>query len=234
MSTWAALKQKVFLNLDLPINTTGDVEVAVENALQDTLEDLITDINPLGLLVKTSAQSIIAPATTVSLGSGGFDVLSVMGEIFAVTVNTNPTDANATDVKWDELSWERYVIGNASVGDSRPKRHWSKDPSDVLYFTTVPPTGSTYDIYLHYYKLITAYADAGTPEIPVQHHSAISAGATTMFPQLFSGARQELFQKHVAKFNSGIAKIQREQPSRRAFKRRKARQQFSNRTINWE
>jgi hypothetical protein len=217
MSTWAELRQKTFSHLELRRDTTGDQKDAVDEALFDVYQDLITDINPRELFVSSSAFNLVGPAKTVDISTD----LSVtdLSEIYSINVNTNPTSSNSESTPWKEISWESWIkrIGNL------PSERWARSPDNKIHFSDVPATGTTWAVTMHYYKTPTAFADAGIPEINSKFHHLIAYGAATQFPQYFEGEREQLFLKLQSRFNNGRRRIIRERPSSRSMRQMRAR-----------
>lgn len=235
MATWAELRTQVFLNLDLPVNTTGDIKTGVETALQATLEEMVSDFNPRELLVKTAPVSLTSATTSVPLGAGGFEVTD-LAEIYGIAVDPNPADSEVEEEFWEEVSYLTYKRQLSALrGDTRGGYQWTFDNNDNFRFTTLPTVSDTWDAYLFYYKTIAAFSDDETPEIASPHHRTIALGATTYYPQMFSGAREGLFQKFQREYNLGRNRFQTEQRSQIATKRIKSRRMRRIRgAIRWE
>lgn len=233
--TWGDLKTQVYYKLDLVSTTTGDVESAVEDALEETLRNIGNSMSLPGLLQETSAVNLVGPATTLSLSSDFSLTSSDFSELYVAQINTDPTSSTSEYEHWEELSFEAYIKSKTVFRHRTPDYKVVLYPNrDTLLFTTTPESGDTWGVRLFYYRPIGGFVTANEPELPEEHRSVLVNGAAIQFPQYFSGDRAPLFEKFTAQYQKDIERLQVELRPRSSLKRLKSRVGSSNRGIvNW-
>ena len=233
MATWADLTIQVFYKLDLPSTTTGDVQAAVQQALHDTLVNISNDIPLKELFVTTSSVNLTNPAETLAL-STDFSVTDHQ-QLFGVGVNPDTTVAANEWEWWEEVSWNSWLRQVNTKGDKRLGKMWALNPdNDTIYFTSVPSSGNTWGVKVHYYKNVAAFGSANTPEFPTQHDQILVNGAATQFPQYFGGDRQVLFEKFSGEYQNGLRRLQNDLRGSTSLTRLTSRVRGSTRgRTNW-
>ena len=218
MATWLQLTQQVFSNLDLPLETTGDIKTAVQTNLQLTFEQIINDYSPRELLVRTSAFSVTSATTSINLGVGGFAVTNLAR---IVGLGIDFLDTTPTEDEWiEEVSWITWKKqNNVAGGNTRRQLTWTFSNDDKFYLATLPTGSVTWNAYLYYQRTPTTFAEGSSPEIAAPHHRTIAVGATTYFPHFFQEDRRDLFLKFQREYNQGLKRLADESRSRQALKR---------------
>lgn len=230
--TWAELTTQVFYNLDLPSVTTGDVKAAVEAKLQDVLVS-ISNLYDLRELFRTSdAFTLEEDTDAVPLGATGFEVTD-LSEIAWIGIDFEGEGNDELIQEYSWITWKKLY--NTMSGDQREEYRWTIDPEDNFYFSTLPSGTDTWDAYLHYYKTVAPFVSTNEPELAERHQRVLVLGATTYFPQQFTGARESLFLKFQNEYNVTLREIQNKNRAVMATTRMKHRvlnQRYGR--IRWE
>lgn len=189
---WAEIRQQVFILLDQPSNTTGDLKIAVDFAMKQVLDELVVESRPDSLLVTEGPINWTATDVNIPIGAGGFEV-DDLEKIYSVSVDEDATDDEDEAEEWDYCSWKAWIsANNAHDGNTRSERSWTVDPSNAIRLGSNPSDGDTWHAYLHYFRETAAIDNSGVPELPPSQHQAIVLGTVLRFPNYFQGDRQSL------------------------------------------
>jgi hypothetical protein len=202
MSTYAQIRQNVLLMLDVMPSMTGDIKDMVDLTMRNVVLEIVTELWPDELLTTSSTLRITSATTTpIPIGATGFAITDFL-KLSCLLVNEDPTNTGSEAVRYKYYSPEAwYRLMDRYAGNSRNTKSFTMHDSKIELKDY--PTGSTvFDLVLKYYKAPAAVADAGIPEIPVQHHSLIEYSTVMKFPHLFSGDRQALFMQYATEYKN--------------------------------
>lgn len=190
MPTYSTLREHILLALDINPSTTNDDTVdLVNHRMKQVVDNLVAEYRPVSLLVEATFE-VDSATTSIALGSGGFEVTD-FAECFALSVDPQ-TSATRADFVWDYVSRENWILSRSyGYGDELSTTSWTVDGNENYYLSQWPDGSDLWDVYLHYYKQTAAVADAGIPELPVEHQQALIVSGTVLgFPHRFQGDRQ--------------------------------------------
>jgi hypothetical protein len=185
------IKNTILLTLDLPLGMTGDVSDLIDYKIQEISNEIIGDLKPKEILVKAGPVAVTNSDDEIPLNVGGFAVTDMVAP-YGVTVGTYSGYATTRDeVFMPYISYEAWVqLNSYKLGQDRPKNCFTIDLDSNIIIGSFPEGANSWDVYLWYYKEISAYSSSATPEIPIYYRSVITTGVILEFPQYFKTAER--------------------------------------------
>lgn len=176
MATYSTLLSNVLTLCDC-VGDTGASNVA-KIALELTMR-LVSSRVYLRGLVGSATYIVVDPDLSVAIGVGGFGITdySTPNRLY---VNAIPYDFREY-LDWLDLksvpNGVRLFITEANTYDARPSRAWTIDDTNSII---ADPLSVGDVLTFKYNKQPAAYADAGTPELPVEFDTILVSAASNV------------------------------------------------------
>lgn len=195
--TFEDIRDRVLLALDTSTSITGDLKTAVDAAIKDIYDEVVTEVRPDELLTASSTLTIEENVDTVNIGATdpGFGITDFEKE--------HALFIDGADEPWINRDYRTWLRG-----DDKRNALWTFH-NDQIIIRPAPSTGSSYSAVLYYYKTPATITDAGTPELPREGHQTLVWGTLTKFPHLFLGDKQLLLLKYEKDFANAVARLKR-------------------------